>query len=138
MKKHEAIERIEEDLRARPETMRLCLAIVEYLSSKPTDALRRVSPGLLRQYAGLADSRALLPAIQYLTGDQLHLLQPQFVFILGDYEAEVSLDEVAEARETREFYHPDRGELVPDFEKALHMYFTVGDDAVEFAGSQSR
>lgn len=138
MKKQEAIDRIHEDLRARPEMMDLCLAIVDYLSVKPPAALQRVSTGLLRQATGAEDMKAILPAIQYLTGSRLNLLQPQFVFIQGDYEEEVPLEVVAEARATRKFYHPDRGELVPDFENLLHIYFTVGADAADFAGSQSK
>lgn len=138
MKKQEAIDRIEQDLRASPEVMHLCLAIVEYLASKPSASLQRVSTGLLTQATGAPDMKAVLPAIQYLTGDRLNILQPQFVFIQGTYEAEISLEDVADARESRKFYHPDRGELVPDFEKALHMYFTVGTDAADFAGGQAR
>lgn len=138
MNKQEAISRIEADLGNSPELMRHCLAIVEYLASRPAETLQRVSTGLLRQATGSKDSNAVLPAIQYLTGSRLHLLEPQFVFIQGDYEEEVPLDVVAEARETRKFYHPDRGELVPDFENLLHIFFTVGSDAAGFAGSQSK
>lgn len=64
---------------------------------------------------------------QYITGDKAHLLEIGFEFIDEDEIYQISKHDIHEAEKTGEFYHPDRGELVDEYEKNIYTYFTLSD-----------
>lgn len=133
MRKLEAIACIKEDLNSNPQLEDICRSIVMYLANQTTESLRRISFGALSRAAGLKESAQVLPAVQYLSGARLHLLDIQYVFIDDDEEFEIHDEEIAEAKRTGVFYHPDLGERVPDFEKLIYMYFTLSADAADLS-----
>jgi hypothetical protein len=131
VEKDVAIARIEEDLGRSPEVRRACLAIVEYFSLQNKGYLERITFGQLSKIAGLGDVADILPSVEYLSGGRLHLLDPRFEFIdqESDYIEELSVEDVAQARDDSVFYHPKTGEPVPNFEHSLFMFFVLSDDA---------
>ncbi|WP_186125058.1 hypothetical protein [Burkholderia gladioli] len=137
MNKSAMVARIDEDLGQVPELRRACLAIVDYLSDDDArQHLDRVTFGMLRKIAGASQVADVVPAVQYLSGARLHLLDPRFEFV--DVERglteEVSLQTVAQARADAIFYHPHTGEPVEDFERWLMMFFVLSDDARAIGG----
>lgn len=138
MERDQAIARIQEDLGANPELGRICLEIVRYLAETPAERLQRVTFGSLSTAAGLENVQDVVLAVQYLSGARLRLLEPQFTFILGDHEFDIPNEDVAEARRTNVFYHPELGEPVPDFEDTLYMYFAVSPEGVELSGARRK
>lgn len=128
MYKEQAIARIQEDLGQRPEVLGACRAIVEFLAHEPPAHLRRLSFGMLSRAAGLNEVSDVLPAVQYLTSGRLYLLHPKYVLIFNDDEEELEPEEIAEARRTQVLSHPSLGEPIPDFERFVHMYFTLTED----------
>lgn len=132
VEKATAIARIQTDLERLPQVRSACVAIVNFLSSGEHNHIQRVTFGQLSRIAGLAEIADILPAVEYLSGGRLHLLDPRFEFIdvENDLVEEVSRDEVARARQGAVFYHPHTGEPVANFEKSLFMFFVLSDDAL--------
>lgn len=130
MEKAAVIERIDEDLGRLPEVKRACLAIVEYLSVE-REHVKRVTFRQLGRIAGLDKIADVLPAVEYLSGGRVHLLDPRFEFIdaRDDFIEEIPIDQVARARAEAVFYHPRTGEPVDNFENYLFMFFVLSDDA---------
>jgi len=130
--KVDALGLIEKDLARMPHTRGVCVAIVEFIASEAHQFVDRLTFGQLMRVAGLEDPADVIPAVQYLTGARLHLLDPRFEFIdeVTDLVEEISLEAVAQARAESVFYHPDSGEPVEDFEKSLFMYFVPSPDAL--------
>lgn len=131
VEKTEAFERIEHDLERAPEVKFACLAILDFIATKGHEFVDRLTFGQLTRVAALGDVSDVVPAIQYLTGARLHLLEPRFEFIdeERDFAEEVPLDVVARARADRIFYHPHTGEPVEDFERSLFMFFVLSGAA---------
>jgi hypothetical protein len=134
--KADALELIKKDMARTPETGSACIAILEFIAKQDLQFVKRLTFGQLMRVAGLSDPADVLPAVQYLTGARLHLLDPRFEFIdvTTDYIEEVDLDVVAQARADSVFYHPHSGEPVADFESALFMFFVPGRDALDLGG----
>ncbi|WEY37753.1 hypothetical protein [Paraburkholderia sp. SUR17] len=138
MDKTFVIDRIERDLGPLPAVREACLAIVEFLSSSWDPGLQRVTFGQLTKAAGLSEVDEVLPAVQYLSGGRLHLLEPKFEFIDLDTDTieEVSSERVRRLRNGEEpFYHPDTGEKVENIERSLYMFFVPSAEARQLGRS---
>ncbi|TAM51364.1 MAG: hypothetical protein EPN57_19180 [Paraburkholderia sp.] len=138
MYKDEALARVREDLGQYPDLERVCEAIVEYVSTRSAAVLQRVTFGALSKAANLSNIKAVLPAVQYLSGSRLPLFEVAYMFIDGGEEFDVSEEELTEARSTRAFYHPDLGEPVDDFEKSIYVYFRLTSEAVQLCASEGK
>lgn len=138
MHKDEALTRVREDLGRYPDLRRVCEAIVEYLSTRSANVLQRVTFGALSKAANLSDTKAVVPAVQYLSGSRLPLFEVAYMFVDGDEEFDVSDEELTEARSTSVFYHPDLGEPVDDFETSIYVYFRLTSEAVQLCASESK
>jgi hypothetical protein len=136
MHKDEALARVREDLERYPELERACEAIVEYVSARSANMLQRVTFGALSKAANLSDVKAVIPAVQYLSGSRVPLFEVAYMFIDGDEEFDVTGEDLTEARSTHVFYHPDLGEPVDDFEKSIYVYFRLTPDAVQLCASE--
>lgn len=131
MNKQLAIQYMQEDLGNMPELLRVCYAILGYVCSQPEQNLRHITFGALSRAAHLKNTLDVVPASRYLIGARVPLLDPRFEFIEDDFIEEISLDDVAEAREDGVFYHPEKGEIVDNFEEKLFMYFTLSTEGKE-------
>lgn len=134
MDKATLFSRIESDLKEDPRLAHACAAVVRYLEQQRPEALRNITFGTLSRAAGLDDPLEALPVAQYLSSGRAHLLETCFRLIVGDSEYDLSAETLAEARRSKVLYHPDRGEPIDDFEKAVHVYFTVSADGEGIVG----
>lgn len=131
MNKQQVIQTMQEDLSKMPELLKVCRAILNYICSQPEQNLRHITFGALSRAAELKNMQDVIPASRYLIGARVSLLTPQFEFIEDDLIENIPLEEVSHAREEGVFYHPRKGELVPDFESKLFMYFTISSQGKE-------
>ena len=127
MDKAEFIENLHQDLERDPALRRACESVVDHLSRVTPDEWRHITFGMLSRVAGLSEPVDAVPVAQYLASSRARLLQRCFLLITGGEEFEMEDDVVEEAFRTRVLYHPDKGEPVGDFEKLLHIYFTVSE-----------
>ena len=111
----------------RPEVARICLELLEYVTSQPLDKNLHLTYSLLKSEGGAKSDSELLLALQYLSGDSARVLDMKFEFLdeSGEY---ISVEDeiVAEARQSDIFYHPFTGQPVPDYQKSLVVYFARG------------
>jgi len=138
MHKDEALARVREDLGRYPDLERVCEAIVKYVSTRSADMLQRITFRVLSSAAGLSEIQDVIPAVQYLSGSRVPLFEVAYMFIDGDEEFDVSSEELAEARSTHIFYHPDLGEPVDNFEKSIYVYFRLTPEAVQLCVSKDK
>lgn len=131
MNKQQAIQYIQEDLSKMPELLKVCFDILNYLCLQPEQNLRHITFGALSRAANLKNTQDVIPASRYLIGARVPLLTPKFEFIDDDLIENISVEEVAQAKEEGIFYHPHKGELVPDFESKLFMYFSISSQGKE-------
>lgn len=122
---------MQEDLSKTPELLTVCRAILNYICRQPEQNLRHITFGALSRAANLDNIQDVIPASRYLIGARVPLLTPHFEFIEDDFIEDIPLENVAAARQEGAFYHPDKGELVADFESKLFMYFTVSPQGQE-------
>lgn len=137
MRRDQAEARVAEDLRANPQIERACKAILEFAASRSEEVLQHITFGALARASQLADPSLAVVAIQYLTGDRVHLLEPRFEFIDGDLIEAIEISEVNEARRNGTFYHPETGDLVTDFESKLIVHFVLSDMGKSLRNSSS-
>lgn len=139
MDRAEAHELIDHDLASIPEVRSACLAILDFLSNVDPGVIQRLTFGQLMKTAGVAEPADILPAVQYLTGARLHLLEPKFEFVdaLTDFVEEIPLEVVAQARAESMFIHPERGEPVENFEESLFMFFVPSERAKSLSEASS-
>jgi hypothetical protein len=130
MNKQQVIQTMQEDLSKMPELLKMCRAILNYICSQPEQNLRHITFGALSRAAQLKNMQEIIPASKYLIGT-IPLLTPQFEFIEDDFIKDIPLEEVSQARDEGVFYHPRKGEIVPDFESKLFMYFTISPQGKE-------
>ncbi|NMG29339.1 hypothetical protein [Aromatoleum evansii] len=119
---------INHDLGRDPSVRAACIAIVDYLAGQPVQNLQHITFGALGRMAGTTSLAEIMPAIRYLTGAALPLLDPQFEFIDGEFIEPLSTTEVAEARGSGIFYHPESGEQVADFATKIFMHFSLSEE----------
>jgi hypothetical protein len=131
MNKQQVIQTMQEDLSKMPELLKVCRAILNYICSQPEQNLRHITFGALSRAANLENMQDVIPASRYLVGARVPLLTPRFEFIEDDFIEDIPLKDVDQARDECVFYHPHKGEIVPDFESKLFMYFTISPQGKE-------
>ena len=128
MTKQKIVQTIKEDLAHAPDLLKTCGLVVDYLFSQPVQNLQHITFGILSRAANLSKKEDVIAAVQYLCGDRAGLLAPKFEFIEDDFIETISNSDVAIARKQGFFYHPERGELVNDFESKIFMYFELNEN----------
>lgn len=131
-----ALQRLRTDLEQYPEILDACTRAVLYLAEQPAQALSRISFGLLSKAAGVATHADALPVADYLSSARLHLLEKQYVLIVGDDEYDITPSELSEATKQNVLIHPDLGEPVADFDRHIYLYFkpsTIGSEVFKTA-----
>jgi hypothetical protein len=108
----------------------ICMKILEYLEGTDLLTICHISIGSFRQIIStteleeIADNGLILLALQYLSGDKVHLLDIKFEFINEDDESyEVSKSELSHAKAVGSLVHPETGETICDFEEKVFIYF---------------
>lgn len=104
----------------------ICMKILDFVENTPQDQLRFLTFATLSRAAGRqgVDSD-LLAAVNILAGSKLALFDVHALFIDDDEtEHEVSPEEIAEARATGKFIHPETGERVSDYERHIIPFFS--------------
>ncbi|QEW32003.1 hypothetical protein D0N50_10090 [Erwinia billingiae] len=127
--KHDIYSKIDHDLDGPVRD--LCRVIVEFLTSNPAKPLKHITYVTLVNGSKLSahneeEKIKLLRVTDYLSSNRLHLLDMHFQFIESDDSDPVPIDDadLSKALYTGEFYHPESGQLIEDFNHYLFPYFT--------------
>ena len=109
----------------------LCREIVDFLVSEQAKPLKHITyitlvNGSQLRFDSVEDRVQLLKVTDYLSSHRLHLLDMHFQFIESDSSEPVLVDdeEISHALHTGEFYHPQSGQLVEDYNRFLFPFFT--------------
>lgn len=137
MQKAEFMEHLHQDLERDPELLRACKSVVSHLAKVHSDEWRHITFGMLSRVAGLDDALHAVPVAQYLASSRAQLLRRCFLLVTDGKEYEMDDEVIEEAFRSHVLFHPDKGEPIGDFEKALHVYFTVSESGKGVLGSAS-
>ena len=126
MNKQQVIQNMQNDLSKSPDLLKSCIAIFNYICTQPVQNLQHITFGALSRAADLKNIEDVIPASRYLIG--VPLLTARFEFIDDNFIEDISVELVSQARREGVFYHPEKGEIVYDFESKLFMYFTLSQE----------
>lgn len=128
MDKNQAIEYINLDLENYPQIKNACLKVIDLIcNSKNRSTLKHIAFYKLGNAIDTKEKKIILDVTRYLSGDRLNLLNICFELIEDDNPTELETRYVKEAIQSGEFYHPETGELIEDFESKLYMYFSLSE-----------
>jgi hypothetical protein len=107
----------------------ICMRILDFVEKTPQNELHFLTFATLCRAAGRENVDSdLLAAVNILAGSRLALFDAHALFVDEDEsEHEISPDEIAEAKLTGEFIHPETGELVPDYERYIIPFFSPNE-----------
>jgi hypothetical protein len=105
--------------------LRLCINIVDYISSFPPGRIDMLTFGTLAKAAGKDHvDNELMQALAILTGSRVAALDPRALLVDEDEtEHEIAPEELAEARATGQLIHPETGEQVFEYESKVIPFF---------------
>ncbi|MFL9944285.1 hypothetical protein [Paraburkholderia graminis] len=132
MNKKEAIQRVQAVWDTSPAAS-LCVAIVDQLAE---GVLHRLTFGQLYRLASKNDASQddIARAVQYLTGNDLHLLDTEFEFIdENDDTYYFAMQDLNEAQHEGALYHPESGELIDNYEERVFPTFVPSSLAKEIS-----
>ncbi|NEO83840.1 MAG: hypothetical protein F6J87_06195 [Spirulina sp. SIO3F2] len=122
------LQHIKKDWSESPQA-KICEEILEYLISYKNPEKLHLTYGIIKKILsnGYSDIH-ILQALQYLSGDRVPLLKSKFEMI-DDCGDEYLLDDedVAVAQKTGVLFHPEKEEVVEDFENKVFIYFIASD-----------
>lgn len=119
----DAFGRVSADLNGVPDLQIACGHILNLLDETKDVNLRHLTFGMLKN-ASLADDELTAQAIAYLSGDVVRALKMCFEFIDEENRIfHISPSDVRNAERFGEFFHPEKGEAVPDFQNKVYVYF---------------
>lgn len=103
----------------------LCLAILQYMLGQPSQKLSMLTFADFISIAGRENvDGELMRAISILVSS-VDALDTRYMFIDDDGEEfELDDEEIAEARKTGLFVHPETGRPVDEYERKLFPFFT--------------
>lgn len=122
----DAIRRDLEDRGVNSPILKLCLALVEYVANLPADQREMLTYRTFINASGKKHlDQELMAAITILSTSSVHAFDLRGMFVDDDErEYEVSAQDIADARASGSFIHPQTGKLVPDFEAKIVPFFT--------------
>lgn len=123
-----SVDEIRNELQERwrgTEVLELCLAIIDFISSHPADQTRMLTfKTILSAVKREAVDEHVLAAINVLANTRIHVLDTHAMLVDDDDEEhEIDPDRLAAAQKSGELFHPETGDLVPDFEAKIFPYF---------------
>ncbi len=125
----ELLEIIREDWKDFPVHKSVCQAISTYIynNSHKLNHISFASIKVLLEEDPINDNPSsdliILEAIQYLSGSRANVLDIKFEFYDGNDFYQLDKKDVAEAENTKEFFHPINGNNIEDFSEKIFMYF---------------
>ncbi|EPY7075303.1 hypothetical protein [Klebsiella pneumoniae] len=132
LNKHDIYSKIRDDLSGP--VGELCRDVVEFLTSPEAKPLKHITYMSLvhgtRLNVESNDAKVLLIKVtDYLSSNRLHLLDMHFQFIETDDSDPIPVDDddLSYALKTGQFYHPNSGKLVDNYNHHLFPYFTPTD-----------
>ncbi|WP_241609029.1 hypothetical protein [Rosenbergiella australiborealis] len=130
--RHDIYSKINHDLQGP--VGELCCRIVEFLTSKEARPLKHITYMSLVNGVRLNVEKnevkvLLIKVTDYLSSTRLHLLDMHFQYIENGNSEPVLVDDeiISHALSTGEFYHPNSGLLIDDYNNHLFPYFTPTD-----------
>lgn len=132
---NDATSRIRDDLFRTPNVAEACYRVLDWVRAQSEGARSHVSLQRLLLASAVDDLSQLAPVIRYLTGARVPLFNVVYELVEGDDVERVDPDALYEAKHTGEFCHPVTGEVVPDYESKIVVYFAVSDAARSIGGA---
>jgi hypothetical protein len=126
------LSQIEEDF--NDPTRYVCRALFLFLISKDARQIKHYTYKTLINGSGLdletpEDYRLIIKVTDYFSSYKIHLLNMHFQYIDDTLDEPLSVEDdlISYALDSGNFYHPETGELVKDFNQYLFPYFTPSD-----------
>jgi hypothetical protein len=106
-------------------TVELCLRILDVLDGLPDEELRMLTfASFMNAMHREAIDEELIRAVSLLANTSIHALDSRLLFIDDEErEFEIEKEELAAAKASGEFIHPESGEPVKEFEEKIIPYF---------------
>ncbi len=122
----EAIKRDLEERGGDSPILKLCLQLVEYVAKLPPEQREMLTYRTFVNASGKKQlDQELMAAITILSTSNVHAFDFHGLFVDdNEDEYEISAVDIASARATGEFVHPQTGKLVPDFEERIIPFFS--------------
>jgi hypothetical protein len=110
-------------------TLELCLRLVDIMDELPDDEMNMLTFASFMNLVERAKiDEELIRAVGLLSNTSVHALDSKLLFIDDDdREFEIEKEELAAARKSGEFIHPESGAPVPQFESKIISYFVPSD-----------
>jgi len=125
MKIQEVKIRMWDELRLDKQALRACVLIIDFLEKSDRESLRFITFNTLKQEVSSENESVIFRAATYLTSENAHLLDINFIYSKGDYNEELSRAEVIEANETGVLYIS--GRPITNFSSDIHIYFSLNN-----------
>jgi hypothetical protein len=119
------------DFGSAPKFRDMCVRVIDYLSTQPSQNLQHISFAALQAVSAAESLEELTVVIRYLTGASVPALDLRFEFIDGSLVEPLAPEAVSVARAENAFFHPETGEVVSDFESKIFMHFAVSKEGEE-------
>ena len=113
------------DFAGMPLIIEACLQIIDHIENQPDEKLKHLTFGMLSTVSKASSTDIAQKAISYLSGDVANVLRMQFEFIDNDDIFQIEAAELSEAIRSGEFFHPQSGEIVDNFQKNIYIYFIL-------------
>lgn len=109
---------------------RFCTAIISFACKTPSEQLAVLT---YRDFADACDTSEvnseLVEAVSFLSGAKIHAFDAGFFFVdEDDEEHEIGKKVMMKALETGEFFHPNTGERVENFENYIYPFFSASEE----------
>lgn len=122
----------EKDLKHNPEMLLMTKTIIEYMFSLSPKEREEISFKSLSNACNLESKYETVAAIQYLSGQIINLFKIRFCFIEDEYRKELTLYDVFNINEHKEYLHPVTGIPVEDYSSKIFMYLSANTEKIEF------
>ncbi|WGD29404.1 hypothetical protein AncyloWKF20_16745 [Ancylobacter sp. WKF20] len=125
----DAIKRDLKERGANSPILQLCLRLVDYVASLPSDQREMLTYRTFIKAAGKERvDQDLMAALTILSTSNIHAFDIFGLFIdENDDEFEISAEDLFQAQSSGEFAHPSSGRLVPDFEDRIVPFFVPSE-----------
>ncbi|MFS2008373.1 hypothetical protein ACCD06_00640 [Azospirillum sp. CT11-132] len=122
----DAIKRDLEERGGNSPVLQLCLRLVEYVANLPPSQREMLTYRTFVKASGKNQiDQELMAAITILSTSNVRAFEFRGLFVDdNEDEYEVSADDIASARASGEFIHPQTGKAVPDFENRIIPFFS--------------
>ncbi|WP_027518487.1 hypothetical protein [Bradyrhizobium sp. WSM1417] len=116
--------------------LQACLSIIDYLNKLPLDEMQMLTFSSFKEAVGEKDlTEDVVRAVALLANTSIHALDAKLLFIDDDdNEFELEKSDLADARHRGEFFHPETGIGIRDFESKIVPYFVPSQRFLDLKG----